>query len=105
MPSAPDPTSGAGRLPEALAADSVPSAAGGGDGGSNSGLPSRDRSAAERRLQQADDVAEGPMPGDAVRHYRELLELEPEHIEGRLHFARLLERLEEAGEAVDVLSD
>ena len=46
-----------------------------------------------------------PFPAQAIRHYRELLELEPVHIEGRLHFARLLDRLEEANEAVDVLSE
>ena len=37
------------------------------------------------------------MPGAAVRPYRELLELEPEHVEARLHLARLLDRLEEVG--------
>lgn len=68
-------------------------------------VPARDRSATERRLQQADDLADGALPGSAVRPYRELLELEPEHVEARLHFARLLDRLEEAAEAVDVLSD
>ena len=56
-------------------------------------------------LQQADELAAGPLPDDAVRPYRELLELEPEHVEGRLHFARLLDRLEEATDAVEVLSE
>lgn len=82
MPSRPDPSSGESVLP-----------------------PLRDRSAAERRLQQADDLAQGSMPGAAVRPYREMLELEPGHVEARLHLARLLDRLEEALEAVDVLSD
>jgi tetratricopeptide (TPR) repeat protein len=72
---------------------------------SSGGAPARDQSQAERRLQLADELAAGPMPGDAVRRYQELLELEPGHIEGRLHFARLLDRLEEANEAVDVLSE
>lgn len=60
---------------------------------------------AERRLQQADELASGPLPGEALRHYRELLELEPSHVEARLHFARLLDALEETNEAVDVLSE
>ena len=67
--------------------------------------PARDQSQSEQRLRVADDLAAGPMPGNAVRRYQELLELEPGHVEGRLHFARLLDRLEEASEAVDVLSD
>jgi tetratricopeptide (TPR) repeat protein len=67
--------------------------------------PSRDRSQAELRFQQAVEVAAGPLPGEAIRSYRDLLELEPSHVEGRLHFARLLDHLEEAGEAVDVLSE
>jgi tetratricopeptide (TPR) repeat protein len=67
--------------------------------------PARDRSLAEQRLQHADSLAAGSLPGQAVRPYRDLLELEPGHIEGRLHFARLLDRLEEAVEAVDVLSE
>jgi tetratricopeptide (TPR) repeat protein len=71
----------------------------------NGTAPARDRSVAEQRLQQADELAAGSLPGQAIRHYRELLELEPAHIEGRVHFARLLDRLEEANEAVDVLSE
>lgn len=67
--------------------------------------PARDRSLAEQRLQHADSLAAGSFPGQAIRPYRDLLELEPGHIEGRLHFARLLDRLEEAVEAVDVLSE
>jgi tetratricopeptide (TPR) repeat protein len=55
-------------------------------------------------LQQADELALGPRPGSAVRPYRELLELEPEHVEARLHLARLLDQLEEPVEAVDVLT-
>jgi tetratricopeptide (TPR) repeat protein len=70
----------------------------------STGTP-RDRSVIEGRLQHAVELASGIMPGDAVRPYRELLELEPEHVEGRLQFARLLDRLEEAGDAVEVLSD
>src|ERR671924_657990 len=68
-------------------------------------LPARDHSPLERRLQQAIELAGGPPPGEAGRHYRELLELEPNHIEARLQFGRLLDRLEEAAEAVEVLSD
>jgi hypothetical protein len=67
--------------------------------------PVRDRSVAERRLHEADELARGAMPGAAVRPYRELLELEPEHVEGRLHLARLLDQLEEPAEAVEVLSE
>jgi tetratricopeptide (TPR) repeat protein len=67
--------------------------------------PARDQSVSEQRLQRADELAASTFPGQAVRLYRELLELEPGHIEGRLHFARLLDRLEEANEAVDVLSE
>ncbi|HZA97291.1 MAG TPA: tetratricopeptide repeat protein, partial [Gemmatimonadales bacterium] len=67
--------------------------------------PPRDRSLTEQRLQQADEVAAGHLPGHATRLYRELLELEPGHVEARLHFARLLDRLEEPVEAVDVLSE
>jgi tetratricopeptide (TPR) repeat protein len=67
--------------------------------------PARDLSVSEQRLQRADELAASSFPGQAVRLYRELLELEPGHIEGRLHFARLLDRLEEANEAVDVLSE
>ena len=58
---------------------------------------------AEQQLQQADALAASSFPGQAIRPYRDLLELEPGHVEGRLHFARLLDRLEEAGEAVDGL--
>jgi protein O-GlcNAc transferase len=67
--------------------------------------PPRDRSLTEQRLQQADEIAAGHLPGHATRLYRELLELEPGHVEARLHFARLLDRLEEPIEAVDVLSE
>jgi protein O-GlcNAc transferase len=103
MPSAPDPTSGPDRLSEVD--PSNPAQAGVSRVSLASGLPDRDRSATERRLQQADDLAASSLPGDAVRPYRELLELEPEHIDARLHFAHLLDRLEESAEAVDVLSD
>lgn len=75
------------------------------ENGNAASAPSRDLSQSEQRLQRADDLASGSFPGQAIRHYRELLELEPVHIEGRLHFARLLDRLEEANEAVDVLSE
>ncbi len=71
----------------------------------NEAAPSRDRSVAEQRLQQAIDLAAGGLPGQAIRPFRELLELERGHVEGRLHFARLLDLLEEASEAVDVLSE
>ena len=67
--------------------------------------PPRDKSLAEQQLQHADSLAAGPYPGQAIRPYRDLLELEPAHVEGRLHFARLLDRLEESVEAVDVLSE
>ena len=65
----------------------------------------RDPTVIARRLQQAVELANGGMPGDAVRPYRDLLELEPDHVDGRLQFARLLDRLEEASDAVEVLSD
>src|SRR5688572_4241178 len=81
----------------------VPADSAGGDQASTP--PPRDRSAAERRLQQANELASGPLPGSAVRPYRELLELEPQHVEARLHLAHLLDRLEEAADAADVLSE
>jgi tetratricopeptide (TPR) repeat protein len=99
-PARPDQSSGvqlSDRLSEVNGA--APEAAG------VSNTPARDRSLAEQRLQHADELAAGSYPGQAVRHYRELLELEPSHVEGRLHFARLLDRLEESTEAVDVLSE
>ncbi|HEY3012665.1 MAG TPA: tetratricopeptide repeat protein [Gemmatimonadales bacterium] len=103
-PARPDPASGPTQLAGAESAQPPPLGAvpRSPDTGAT---PARDRSQAERRLQQADDLAAGTLPGAAVRPYRELLELEPAHIEGRLHFARLLDRLEEASEAVDVLSE
>jgi len=98
MPSArPDPLSGPDRP------DVIPGDSGGGE--KSPSTPPRDRSAAERRLQQADELASGPLPESAVRPYRELLELEPENVEARLHLAHLLDRLEEAADAADVLTD
>src|SRR3970040_2124102 len=89
MPSPRQDPSGPAR-PDVLAGDSSPAE-------NAPGPPSRDRSAGERRLQEADELAVGALPGSAVRPYRELLELEPEHVEARLHLARLLDRLAGAG--------
>ncbi|HKG32635.1 MAG TPA: hypothetical protein VKB22_02765, partial [Gemmatimonadales bacterium] len=75
------------------------------ENGTAASAPLRDLSLAEQRFQHANELASGSFPGQAIRPYRELLELEPAHVEGRLHFARLLDRLEEANEAVDVLSE
>jgi Flp pilus assembly protein TadD len=59
---------------------------------------------AERLLERADALA-GGRPVEAVALYRELLTLAPEHLEGRLHLARLLVQLEELDQALVVLND
>src|SRR5215218_9867305 len=103
-PARPDPVDGTSRLGSRSAALSSP-ANGSPPGDVPAQPPARDRSVTEQWLQRANELAAGSLPGQAVRPYRELLELEPGHVEGRLHFARLLDRLEEATEAVDVLSE
>src|SRR5215208_881706 len=103
-PARPDPVDGTSRLGSRSAALSSP-ANGSPPGDVPAQPPARDRSVTEQWLQRANELAAGSLPGQAVRPYRELLELEPAHVEGRLHFARLLDRLEEATEAVDVLSE
>jgi tetratricopeptide (TPR) repeat protein len=59
----------------------------------------------ERLLERADALAAGGLPMDAVAVYRQLLAAEPEHLEGRLHLARLLVQLEELEGALAVLND
>jgi Flp pilus assembly protein TadD len=61
--------------------------------------------AGERLLERADALAAGAWPADALPVYRELLAAEPEHLEGRLHLARLLLQLEELEGALTVLND
>ena len=69
----------------------------------SSALP---RSSPSRFLRSADERVLACPVGRLLVHSLDVrLELEPVHIEGRLHFARLLDRLEEANEAVDVLSE
>jgi Flp pilus assembly protein TadD len=65
----------------------------------------RARTAAEQMLERADALALGPLPVTAVAVYRTLLASEPGQVEARLHLAALLERLDEPGEAIEVLSD
>jgi protein O-GlcNAc transferase len=67
--------------------------------------PTRTRTAAELLLERGDVLAQGPLPGTAVTVYQTLLVAEPEHVEGRLHMACLLERLDEPVAAIQVLSD
>jgi protein O-GlcNAc transferase len=65
----------------------------------------RTRTPAELLLEQADALAQGPLPASAVPVYRTLLAAEPGQVEGRLHLAGLLERLDEAGAGIEVLSE
>src|SRR5438128_3387189 len=65
----------------------------------------RTRTTAEQLLDQADALAKGPLPGTAVPVYRSILAAEAEQVEARLRLASLLERLDEASEAVKLLSD
>ena len=67
--------------------------------------PPRTPTPAERLLERADALAAGARPADAVPAYRELLAAEPEHLEGRLHLARLLVRLDEHASALALLSE
>lgn len=60
---------------------------------------------AEVLLERAATLARGVTPALAVPVYRDLLASEPEHIEARLHLARLLDRLEESGGAIELLSE
>jgi len=60
---------------------------------------------AERLLERAHALAVGARPADAIPAYRELLAAEPDHLEGRLHLARLLIQLDEHEGALALLTE
>ncbi len=68
-------------------------------------LPPRTPAPAERLLERADALGAGPRALDALPLYRELLAAEPEQVEARLHLVRLLLRLDERVEALELLND
>ena len=60
--------------------------------------PSRPPAFAERLLERADALPAGARPLDSLAVCRELLTMEPEQVEARLHLAHLLLRLDEREE-------
>jgi tetratricopeptide (TPR) repeat protein len=72
-------------------------------GGEPSGLRGpRDE---DRLYREAEGALMAGRPAEAVPGYRELLRLDPRHIEGRVGLARALDALDEPERAADVLSE
>ena len=59
----------------------------------------------DRLYREAESALTGGRPADAVPVYRELLRLDPRHIEGRVGLARALDAVDEPERALDALSE
>ena len=68
-------------------------------------LPPRTPAPVEPLLARADALAVGARPSDAVALYREALAAAPEHVAGRLALGRLLQRMDEVDQAIEVMGD